>query len=346
VKLGEIAVRFGLELRGDPDAEVHSVATLAGARPGTLAFLANPRYRRALKSTSATAVVLSAADAPESPVAALVAANPYAAYARIATVLHPEPAIAAGIHPAACVESSARVAASASVGANAVIEAGVAVGERAVIGPGCVVMQGATVGDDSRLVANVTIYRGVHMGRRCVVHAGAVIGADGFGFAPDRGAYVKVPQVGSVRLGDDVEIGANTTVDRGAIEDTVLEDGVKLDNLVMVGHNCHIGEHTVLAGCVGVSGSVTIGKRCMLGGAVGVVGHIEIADDVAVTGLTMVSRSLKEPGVYSSGMPAIEAGDWRKAVARLRHLDELFDRVARLEGRRRAPTGEGSEGTT
>ena len=196
--------------------------------------------------------------------------------------------------------------------------------------------QGASVGAGSRLVARVTLYHGVQIGARCLVHAGAVIGADGFGVARDEEGWVKVPQLGSVRLGDDVEIGANTTIDRGAIEDTIIEDGVKLDNQIQVGHNVRIGAHTAIAGCTGIAGSTTIGKRCLIGGAVGFAGHLEIADDVIVTGLTFVSRSIDRPGVYSSCLPAVEAGEWRRAVARLHRLDELFDRVRRLEGGARA----------
>jgi UDP-3-O-[3-hydroxymyristoyl] glucosamine N-acyltransferase len=231
------------------------------------------------------------------------------------------------------VHPDADVAPDAAVGPQALVEAGVTIGSRASVGPGCVVMRGASIGPDSRLVARVTLYPGVVLGSRCTVHAGAVIGADGFGFAPDRDGYVKVPQVGGVRIGDDVDIGANTTIDRGAIEDTVIEDGVKLDNLVQIGHNVHIGAHTVLAGCVGISGSTTIGKRCMIGGASGTVGHIELGDDVLVTGMTMVTRSLKEPGIYSAGWPAVPAAEWRKTVARVRRLPSLERRLAVLEGR-------------
>jgi UDP-3-O-[3-hydroxymyristoyl] glucosamine N-acyltransferase len=331
--LGELAVRFGLELAGNPDEVVGSVATLQSAAPGSVSFLANPRYRRHLADTRASAVVLDAASADACPVAALIAANPYAAFARIAQVLHPRPPTTPGVHPSAVVDPAARVAPDAAVGPQAVIEAGVEIGPRAVIGAGSIVMQGARIGADSQLVARVTVYPGVSIGERCVLHAGAVIGADGFGFAPDRDGYVKVPQIGSVRIGNDVEIGANTTVDRGAIEDTVLEDGVKLDNLVQVGHNVRIGEHTVVAGCAGISGSTTIGKRCMIGGAAGTVGHIELGDDVLITGLTMVTRSLKEPGIYSSGLPAVPAAEWRKTVARLHRLQRLEKRVAALEGR-------------
>jgi len=331
--LGELAVRFGLELAGDPALEVTGVATLQSAGPGTVSFLANPRYRRYLAGTRAGAVVLDAAAAPDCPVPALVGTNPYAAFARIAQVLHPQPPVIPGIHASAVVHPGADVASDAAVGPHAVVEEGAVIGPRALVGPGCAVMRGARIGPDSRLVARVTLYPGVVLGQRCTVHAGAVIGADGFGFAPDRDGYVKVPQVGGVRIGDDVDIGANTTIDRGAIEDTVIEDGVKLDNLVQVGHNVRIGAHTVIAGCAGISGSSVIGKRCMIGGASGTVGHIELGDDVLVTGMTMVTKSTKGPGVYSAGWPAAPAVEWRRMVARLRRLGSLERRLAALEGR-------------
>ena len=331
--LGELAVRFGLELAGDPALEVTRVATLQAAGPRCLTFLANPRYRRHLAATRATAVVLDPRSAADCPAAALLSPNPYAAFARIAQLLHPEPAAPPGIHASAVVDPGAQVAGNATVGPQAVIEDGAQVGERALVGPGCVVMRGARIGPDTRLVARVTLYPDVVLGSRCVVHAGVVIGADGFGFAPDRDGYVKVPQVGAVRIGDDVEIGANTTIDRGAIGDTVVEDGVKLDNLVQVGHNVRIGAHTVVAGCVGISGSTVIGRRCMIGGAVGIAGHLELGDEVVVTGYSLVTRSLPGPGMYSSGMPAIPAADWRRTVARLRRLPSLERRLALLEGR-------------
>lgn len=339
--LGELAVRFGLELAGDPGLTVTGVATLQAAGHGAVSFLANPRYRRHLAATRASAVVLDAASATDCPVAALVSANPYADFARIAQVLHPAPADVPGIHPSAAVDPAADVAPDATVGPQAVVGAGAVVGARACIGPGSIVMRGARVGPDTRLVANVTLCADVVVGQRCTLHPGAVIGGDGFGFAPDRDGFVKVPQLGSVRIGDDVDIGANTTVDRGTIEDTVIEDGVKIDNLVQVGHNVHIGAHTVVAGCVGISGSTVIGRRCMLGGAVGIAGHLELGDDVVVTGLSMVSRSLKEPGMYSSGMPAVPAAQWRRMVARLRRLDALERRLAALESR--APATGGSQ---
>jgi len=331
--LGELAVRFGLELAGDPGLAVTGVATLQAAGPGSVSFLANPRYRRHLAATHAAAVVIDAASAADCPVASLVSANPYADFARIAQLLHPAVVDNPGIHPSAAVDPTAEVAPDATVGPQAVVEAGAVVGPRACIGPGSIVMRGARIGPDTRLVAHVTVCAGVVIGQRCTLHPGSVIGADGFGFAPDADGFVKVPQLGSVRIGDDVDIGANTTVDRGTIEDTVIEDGVKIDNLVQVGHNVHIGAHTVVAGCVGISGSTVIGRRCMLGGAVGLAGHLELGDDVVVSGFSMVSRSLKEPGMYSSGMPAVPATQWRRMVARLRRLDSLERRLAALEAR-------------
>jgi UDP-3-O-[3-hydroxymyristoyl] glucosamine N-acyltransferase len=319
--LGEIAVRFGLELAGDPSQPVTGAASLAGAKPGTVTFCTGAKHRAALAATRATAVVLPRELAGECPVAALVSPRPYAAFARIAQVLHPLPAVVPGLAASASIAPTATVAASARVGPNAVIEAGAAVGERCSIGPNCVVEEGARLGDDCRLEAGVTICRGVVVGRRCTFKAGAVVGGDGFGFAPDLDGYVKVPHLGTVRLGDDVDVGANTTIDRGTIEDTVIGDGVKLDNQVQVGHNCRIGSHTVIAGCVGISGSAIIGSRCMIGGAVGIAGHLEIGDGVVVTGYSLVSHSLPGPGMYSSGIPAIEAAKWRRTVARLRRLD-------------------------
>jgi UDP-3-O-[3-hydroxymyristoyl] glucosamine N-acyltransferase len=319
--LGELAVRFGLGLQGEPGLRISRVATLSHADSGALSFLANTRYRRQMESTRATAVLVGPENAADCPVAALIDPNPYLAYARIADLLHPRPPFAAGIHPSAVASANARIAATAGVGPLAVIEDDAEIGDRVFIGPGCVVQRGARIGADSRLTARVTVYPGVRIGRRCIVHAGAVIGADGFGFAPDAGTWVKVPQVGTVQIGDDVEIGANTTIDRGAIDDTVVEDGVKLDNQIQVGHNVTIGAHSAIAGCVGISGSTTIGKRCMIGGGVGIAGHLTIADDVVVTGCSLVSASIRQAGSYSSGMPTVETRLWRRMVAHLRRLD-------------------------
>ena len=320
--LGELAVRFGLELRGDPDLRISHVATLHRAAPGSLSFFANARYRKALKLTGASAVVIAAQDASLCPVAALIDPNPYLAYARIATALYPLTASAPGIDPSATVSPDAKIDPTATIGPHSVIEAGVEVAERVTVGAGCIVQAGSRIGADTRLTSRVTLCAGTQVGRRCIFHPGSVIGADGFGFAPDRGRWVKVPQVGVVVIGDDVEIGANTTVDRGAIDDTVVESGVKLDNQIQIGHNVTIGEHTAIASCTGISGSTTIGKRCMIGGLVGVAGHLTIADDVVITGLSMISASIPKAGSYSSGIPAEETKTWWRRVALFRRLTE------------------------
>lgn len=332
--LGELAVRFGLVLRGEPDVRVTHVATLEGADSSALTFLANPRYKRFLRTTQAGAVVIDPKLADEAPVPALLAKNPYAAYARIAGLLHPAEVAAPGRHPSALIDPAAEVDTTASIGPHVFIAARAKVGPRAVIGPGCVVMEDVTIGADTRLVANVTLCRFVVVGERCLLHPGVVIGADGFGLAPDRGEWIKVPQVGSVRIGNDVEIGANTTVDRGAIEDTILGDGVKLDNQIQVAHNVRIGAHTVVAGCTGISGSTTIGQRCLIGGQVGIAGHLSICDDVVLTGRAFVTNSIHKPGTYSSGLPVEEASRFRKNAARFYQLDEFVREVRK--GRRRA----------
>ena len=340
VSLGELAVRFGCELRGDPAARVERVATLASADAHALAFLANPRYRAQLADTHAGAVVMSAASAEGCRAPMLLCENPYAVYARMASLLHPPPPPVAGVHPSAVVASTARVDASAQVAPYAVIGERVTIGARAVIGPHSMLDEGVNVEADVRLVARVTLGRGVHIGPRSVVQPGVVIGGDGFGFAPDRGAWVKVPQVGTVRIGADVEIGANTTIDRGAIEDTVIEEGVKLDNLIMVAHNVRIGAHTAIAACTGISGSVTIGRRCMVGGGVGFAGHISVADDVVITAYTAVSHSLTTPGVYSSAIPLEDARTWRRLVARFKRSGLLEARVRKLERAARIDSGQ------
>jgi UDP-3-O-[3-hydroxymyristoyl] glucosamine N-acyltransferase len=333
VSLGELAVRFGCELRGDPDTRVDAVAALADAHGQAISFLANPRYRRDLARTRAAAVVLDSSVAAECPVASLVCENPRATFARMAAWLHPLPPIIPGLHATAVIGADARVDPSAHVGAFAVIGAGAQIGARAFVGPHCLVAAGVTVGEDVRLIARVTLGERVTLAERVLVHPGAVLGSDGFGFASERGAWVKVPQLGGVKVGADVEIGANTTIDRGAIGDTVIEEGVKLDNQIQIGHNVRIGAHSVLAACVGVSGSVTIGRRCMIGGAVGFAGHQSICDDVTITGYSLVTRSITRPGVYSSGIPTEEAGAWRRIVARLKRIDSWAARLAAVERR-------------
>jgi UDP-3-O-[3-hydroxymyristoyl] glucosamine N-acyltransferase len=332
VRLAELAVRFGCELRGDPEVCVDRVAALEDAPAGALSFLANPRYLKHLATTKASAVVLDASSAAACPVAALIAANPYATYARIAQVLHPEPAFNGGRHPTAVVEPGATIDPTAWVASGCYVGRNARIGARSYVGPGCVILEDAVLGADCRLVARVTLCRAVRIGDRCVFAPGAVIGADGFGHAPDRDGYVKIPQVGTVLMGNDVDVGANTTIDRGTIGDTIVEDGVKIDNLVMVAHNVRIGAHTVIAAMVGIAGSATIGQRCMLGGQSGIVGHLSICDNVALTGKTMVSRSITKPGVYSGNLPADEARSFRRNSARFQKLDELARRVRRLEG--------------
>jgi len=331
VSLGELAVRFGCELHGNPDTRIDGVAALADAHGSAISFLANPRYRRELAHTRAAAVVLEASAAADCPVASLVCENPHATYARMAAWLHPLPPIVAGVHASAIIGAGARVDPSAHVGPFAVIGAGASIGARTFIGPHCLVAAGVEVAEDVRLIARVTLGERVILAARVLVHPGAVLGSDGFGFAPERGAWVKVPQLGGVKVGADVEIGANTTIDRGAIGDTVIEEGVKLDNQIQIAHNVRIGAHSVLAACVGVSGSVTMGRRCMVGGAVGIVGHLSICDDVTITGLSMVSHSITRPGVYSSGIPIEEAGIWRRIVARLKRIDSWAARLAAVE---------------
>lgn len=329
--LSQLAEALGAELHGDPGALIDRVAPLHRATAGALSFLSNRRYAKHLNETKATAVIVSAADHSLCPVAALVVENPYLGYARAAALLAPLASPQAGVHPTAWVSPAASIAASVWVGPQAVVEANALVGERTFVGPGCVVGEGVKVGEDCRLVANVTLCHGIEIGDRVMLHPGVVIGADGFGIANDGGVWVKVMQVGRALLGDDVEVGANSTIDRGALDDTVIENGVKIDNLVQIGHNVRIGEHTAVAGCVGIAGSATIGKRCTIGGGAGVSGHLELADDVHLTGATLVHRSITKAGIYSSGMVAQDNAQWRKTTARLRHLDEMARRIKSLE---------------
>jgi UDP-3-O-[3-hydroxymyristoyl] glucosamine N-acyltransferase len=329
--LGELAVRFGCELRGDPAATVDSVAALSSAGPGSISFLANPKYVAQLAETRAGAVILDAKSAVASPVPVLIVANPHATYARIATLLHPDPKLVAGVHPAAHVEAGATIDPSSQICAHAFVGEGARIGARCFVGPGAVIERGAVLGDDSRLAARVFVGHHVVFGRRCIVQPGAVIGGDGFGYAPENRTWVKVPQIGGVNIGDDVEIGANTTIDRGALGDTVIEEGVKIDNLIMIAHNCRIGAHSALAACVAIAGSSVVGKRCILGGKVGLTGHITLCDDVVVQGTSFISHSISKPGVYSSALPSEEAGTWRRIVGRIKRLDVMAKRLRDVE---------------
>ncbi len=320
IALGELAVRFGCELRGDPDVAVDHVAALSSAGSGAISFLANPRLAAQLATTRATAVVLDPANAAACPAAVLITAYPHALYARIAALLYPAPPLRPGVHPSAIVDPSAQIDASAEVGPLTAIGAQVRIGPRCLIGPGCILDRGVQLGADTRLVSRVTLEWGVRVGDRVLIHSGVVIGADGFGLAREGERWVKVPQVGSVVIGDDVEIGANTTIDRGAIDDTVIHEGVKLDNQIQVGHNVHIGAHTAIAACTGIAGSTRIGARCIVAGAVGIAGHLEVGDDAVFTGMAMVSHSIRQPGVYSSLIPVEPLRRWKRIVARLKLL--------------------------
>ncbi|MHB8347105.1 MAG: UDP-3-O-(3-hydroxymyristoyl)glucosamine N-acyltransferase [Acidiferrobacterales bacterium] len=331
VTLEELARRFRGQVRGDGTHEICGVATLAGAGPRDIAFLSNPNFHRYLDTTRAGAVILTEDDVRHYSGNALVVDQPHLCFARIAAMLNPEPAWEPGIHASATVASGVQISPTAWIGPQSVVEAGAVIGDNVFIGPGCFVDRGARIGDGSRLVAHVTVCRECIVGRRCLVHPGAVIGGDGFGYAQDGASWVKVPQLGRVVLGDDVDVGSNTTIDRGALGDTVIADGVKLDNLIQIAHNVQIGEHTAMAAFVGVSGSVIIGKRCTFGGRAGIAGHLEITDDVHVTGTSLVSGSITKPGVYSSAISSEEAGSWRKNAARLRQLDALVRRVKELE---------------
>ncbi|MET0067997.1 MAG: UDP-3-O-(3-hydroxymyristoyl)glucosamine N-acyltransferase [Candidatus Thiodiazotropha sp.] len=340
MRLGALAETLGVELHGDPDIRVDGVGTLQGARPGQLSFLSNTKYSRYLGSTQASAVILSKDTAEDCPAALLLSENPYLSYARAAALLSPAPVIEPGVHPSAVIAESARIDPSASIGACSVIGERVSLAAGVVIGPGCVVEADCEIGEASRLVARVTLCHATRIGQRCLIHPGAVLGADGFGLANDQGRWVKVPQLGRVWLGDDVEIGANTTVDRGALEDTILHDGVKLDNLIMIAHNVEVGENTAMAGCTGIAGSTKIGRNCTLGGQVGLAGHLTIGDNVHFSGATLVTRSFPDPGYYSGNLPAMENGAWRRLIARLRHLDEMAKDLKLIKKTMKTPSGE------
>jgi UDP-3-O-[3-hydroxymyristoyl] glucosamine N-acyltransferase len=331
IKLGELAAQFDCELVGDPDRIIDNVAGLQNAGPKSLSFLSNPKFRSQLAGTQAAAIVLRAEDVDDSPTASLVSDNPYADYARMAAVIHPPQRYAPGVDASAVVSATAEISPTAHIAANASIGDRSTIGDNVYVGPGSVIGPGCSVGNDCRLIANVTLVRDVTLGLRGMLHPGVVIGADGFGNAMTPDGWVKVPQLGGVRIGNDVEIGANTTVDCGAIEDTVIEDGVRIDNLCHIGHNVHIGAHTAVAGMSGVSGSARIGKRCMLAGQSGVVGHIKICDDVVVSGRAVISKDITEPGVYAGTFTAEPVGEWNRKVARFRRLGQLIERVSKLE---------------
>ncbi|KFN49631.1 UDP-3-O-(3-hydroxymyristoyl)glucosamine N-acyltransferase [Arenimonas composti] len=327
-RLAELAADFGLELRGNADVLIDGVGTLASAGPGQLSFLANPAYRRELAATAAGAVVLAAGDADACPVPCLVARSPYAAFAKIAARFETVPAVVPGIHPSAVVAADAVVDPTASVGPLCSIGSGSRIGAGALLGPGCIIGDDNEIGPGCVLVARVTLVTRVHLGARVRIHPGAVLGADGFGLAMDAGHWLKVPQLGGVRVGDDSEIGANTTIDRGALEDTELGVDVRLDNQIQVGHGVRIGDHTAIAGATAIAGSARIGARCLIGGGVGIAGHLRIADGVTVTAMSLVTGSIDQPGEYSGALGVLPTRTWRRNAARFRRLDELARRMS------------------
>jgi len=332
-RLAEIVARFGGELVGDEDVIVRQVGTLSGAGPGELSFLTHPKFRGELAATRASAVIVPDSERGATVLPRIVCRDPYAYFARVSTLFNPPAASPPGVHPTAVVSREAQVAPSASVGPACVVERGALIGHNVALGAGCFVGDEASIDSGSRLHPHVTVGARCVVGARAIVHSGVVIGADGFGFAPDGGEWIKIPQVGRVVIGNDVEIGANTTIDRGAIDDTVIEDGVKIDNQVQIGHNCRIGAHTAIAGCVGIAGSTRIGRHCLIGGAAMVGGHLEIADRVVITASSGVSKSIPAAGVYSGAVPATDARAWRRTLAFLRNLERLSERVRELERR-------------
>lgn len=331
IRLADLAQRLGAELHGDGDIVIASVASIQSAQAGSITFIVNSRYREQLAKCKASAVVMMQDDLPFAKSAALVVKNPHLTYAYIAQILDTTPLPAQNIAPGAVIDADAKVGEGVAIGANAVIESGVELGDNVVIGAGCFVGKNTKIGAGTRLWANVTIYHEIEIGRNCLIQSGAVIGADGFGYANDRGVWVKIPQSGRVIIGDGVEIGACTTIDRGALDDTVIGNGVIIDNQCQIAHNVVIGEHSAVAGGAIMGGSLKIGRYCMIGGASVINGHLEICDKVTITGMGMVIRHITEPGVYSSGIPVQPNKVWRKATALVMHIADMSRRFKAVE---------------
>ena len=331
--LVELADRYGLEFTGEEGKSVNGIATLAEAGPGDIAFFANTRYLLQLASTRAAAVILLPEFVARCPVACLVTETPYIAFARISRLFDKSPQSTPGVHPTAVVSRAAEVHPSASIGPHVVVEPGAVVAAEVVLGAGVYLGHDSRLGAGSRILPHAVIYHDVHLGEHCVIHAQAVLGADGFGYASGPEGWEKVCQLGGVRLGDRVEIGAGTTVDRGTLGHTIIEDGVIIDNQVQVGHNCRIGKNTAIAGCTGLAGSTIIGSNCTLAGGVGVVGHVEICDNVHVTGMTMVTKSITRPGSFSSGTPMTSTRDWKRNAVRFSQLESIQQRLVALESK-------------
>ena len=329
--LGEIASRLDLRLIGDPDCQIQGLGTLSSAKMGDISFLSNISYLRQLAKTSASAVIVEESQADLVPTSALIAEQPYVAFAYVSQLFAKQSEVAAGVHASASVADSVSLGEGVYVGANAVIEDDVEIGANSSIGPGTFIGRGVRLGERCRLHAQVTLYHEVRIGSRVNIHSHAVIGADGFGFAFDGERSIKIQQLGAVWIGDDVDVGAGTTIDRGAIEDTIVEDGVKIDNQVQIGHNCHIGAHSVICGCTAIAGSAKIGRYCVLGGASGMVGHLSLADGVQVSAMSLVNKSITEPGTYSSGTGQMKIAHWKRAIVRFQQLDNIARRLKDLE---------------
>jgi UDP-3-O-[3-hydroxymyristoyl] glucosamine N-acyltransferase len=329
--LGELAGLLDVQLHGDPSIPITGLATLKSATAGQLSFLSNPRYATQLASCRASAVIIDPEFASACPSAQLLSASPYVTYARASQLFAPARPVLPGIHSTACVDESAQIGAQVSIGANAVIEADVVIGAGSVIGAGTYVGARSRIGRDCMLYPNVTVYHDVSIGDSVVLHSSVVIGADGFGFAFDGRRSVKIAQLGGVQIGNDVEIGAGSTVDRGALDDTIIEQGVKIDNQVQIAHNCIVGEHTIICGCSAIAGSTSIGRYCTIGGGVGIIGHLRIADKVMISAMSLVSQSIGESGIYSSGTGLLESKEWKRNIVRFRQLDDMAKRLRELE---------------
>ncbi|PCJ24578.1 MAG: UDP-3-O-(3-hydroxymyristoyl)glucosamine N-acyltransferase [SAR86 cluster bacterium] len=329
--LAELAELLSVELIGDGDCEINGLATLSSAGPGCLSFLSNPTYVNQLASCKASAIIIEEKYSQRYSGNKLISNTPYICFARATQIFSNAPVQKAGIHPSASVDSTAVLSESVSVGANAVIEANVVIGDGCVIGSGCSIGESVIMGAGCALHSNVTLYHAVTLGSNVTIHSGAVIGADGFGFAFDGDKSIKIHQLGGVDIADDVEIGAGTTIDRGALDDTIIEQGVKIDNQVQIGHNCKIGAHTIICGCAGLAGSVTIGSYCIMGGGSGAVGHITIVDKVQVSAMSLVSKSILEAGTYSSGTMHMKTSLWKRNIVRFQQLDSIAKRLKELE---------------
>lgn len=331
ITLQQLAQALGAELHGDAAQPIHRVNTLDKAGPGEVAFLTDSKYRHLLNDTRASAVILREADRAACPVASLVMSDPYLGFALAAQALDTTPAPAVDIHPSAVVADSATLGEGVAIGANAVIESGVVLEDGVIVGPGCFVGKNTRLGAGTKLWANVTIYHGVTLGSDCLVQSGTVIGSDGFGYANNKGEWIKIPQLGGVVIGNRVEIGACTTIDRGALEDTRIADNVIIDNQCQIAHNVQIGYGTAMAGGTVMAGSLKVGKYCIIGGAAVFNGHMEICDGVTITGMSMVMRPITEPGTYSSGIPLQPNKEWRKTAARVMRIDDMHKRLSQLE---------------